>query len=436
MRILKLQITDVKRISAAHIEPNGGMVILTGKNGAGKTSVLDAIQMALGGGDTIPPKPIREGASKGKVEMDLGDVIVTRTFTENGGGSLKIDAKVDGTTRAAIKSPQTWLNERIGKLSFDPLAFMRQDSKAQGETLRKLTGINTADLDAQRKAAYDERTLLNRQVRDAEGALASMPTYPDAPPCHVSAEDIQKEIQAARVTNAEADKALRNAQTWAENVHRAQEDHTKALSEVTRLEGLLAEAKNTVASKASLLATCQSQCAAAETAAQSAVRIDEAPLLTRLTEVGTTNLHVAANLAHEAAAKKVEELQAKADGLTTKIDFIDAQKAQLLAETAFPIEGLSFDADGGVTFKGLPLCQASGAEQVRVSMAVALAMNPKLKLVLIRDASLLDADSRALVAEMAEAAEAQVWLECVGEGDPGSILIEDGTVREQLDVAS
>jgi energy-coupling factor transporter ATP-binding protein EcfA2 len=436
MRILKLQITDVKRITAAHIEPNGGMVVLTGKNGAGKTSVLDAIQMTLGGGDAIPPKPIREGATKGRVEMDLGDVVVTRTFTESGGGSLKIDAKVDETTRAAIKSPQTWLNERIGKLSFDPLAFMRQDAKSQGETLRRLVGLDTATLDAQRKAAYDERTILNRQVRDAEGALVTMPTYPDAPPAHVSAEDIQREIEKARVTNAEADKALRNAGTWSENVHRAQEEHTRALTEVTRLEGLLTEARNTVDSKATFLATCQSQCAAAEKAAQSMARIDEAPLLTRLTEVGTINLHVSANNAHADAAAKVETLRAQATDLTTGIDYIDSQKAQLLSAVPFPIEGLSFDADGGVTFRGLPLCQASGAEQVRVSMAVALAMNPKLQLVLIRDASLLDTESRALVAEMAEQADAQVWLEVVDDGDPGSILIEDGTVRERLEVAS
>jgi hypothetical protein len=40
----------------------------------------------------------------------------------------------------------------------------------------------------------------------------------------------------------------------------------------------------------------------------------------------------------------------------------------------------------------------------------------------------LDEDNMAIVAEMAEAAGAQVWLERVGTGDAGAVIIEDGEV--------
>jgi hypothetical protein len=63
-------------------------------------------------------------------------------------------------------------------------------------------------------------------------------------------------------------------------------------------------------------------------------------------------------------------------------------------------------------------------------MAVALAMNPKLRIVLVRDASLLDSDNMAIIAEMAEAAGAQVWLERVGTADAGAVIIEDGEVAQ------
>ena len=41
-----------------------------------------------------------------------------------------------------------------------------------------------------------------------------------------------------------------------------------------------------------------------------------------------------------------------------------------------PVEGLSFSDDGSVTFNDLPLDQASHAEQIRVSMAMAMALIP------------------------------------------------------------
>jgi len=84
--------------------------------------------------------------------------------------------------------------------------------------------------------------------------------------------------------------------------------------------------------------------------------------------------------------------------------------------------------DPGVTLDGVPFEQASSAEQLRCSVAMGLALNPKLRVLLIRDGSLLDEDSLRMVAEMADAQGAQVWLERVGDGVAG-VLIEDGEVR-------
>jgi len=92
-----------------------------------------------------------------------------------------------------------------------------------------------------------------------------------------------------------------------------------------------------------------------------------------------------------------------------------------------PVEGLAFDPDG-VTYQGVPFSQCSAAEQMRVSMAVALAMNPSLRVCLIRDGSLLDSDSLEIIREMAEAADAQVWLERVSEGADCQVIIEDGAI--------
>ena len=94
-----------------------------------------------------------------------------------------------------------------------------------------------------------------------------------------------------------------------------------------------------------------------------------------------------------------------------------------------PIDGLSFDSDG-VYFKGVPFSQASSAEKLRVSVAMGIAMNPELKVLLIRDGSLLDQKNLKLIAGMANDSGHQVWVERVGSGEECQVIIEDGYVQK------
>ena len=80
MKIISLQAENIKRLVAVHIEPDGSLVQITGKNGAGKTSVLDSIWWALGGTKPHQPQPIRKGQDNAVIELDLGEYIVRREF--------------------------------------------------------------------------------------------------------------------------------------------------------------------------------------------------------------------------------------------------------------------------------------------------------------------------------------------------------------------
>ena len=53
MHIIRAEIQDFKRVSVAAIDA-GGIVEITGGNGQGKSSVLDAIEAALAGKDHSP----------------------------------------------------------------------------------------------------------------------------------------------------------------------------------------------------------------------------------------------------------------------------------------------------------------------------------------------------------------------------------------------
>ena len=93
-----------------------------------------------------------------------------------------------------------------------------------------------------------------------------------------------------------------------------------------------------------------------------------------------------------------------------------------------PVEGLGFD-DSGVTFNGVPFTQSSAAEQLRVSVAMAMALNPDIRVIRITDGSLLDSTSMAIIEELAREHDFQAWVEVIAEpGEGVGFEIHDGEV--------
>ena len=68
--------------------------------------------------------------------------------------------------------------------------------------------------------------------------------------------------------------------------------------------------------------------------------------------------------------------------------------------------------------------------RLRVGIALAMKSNPRLRVLRIRDGSLLDDASMATVAEMAEANDFQVWIERVDTSGRVGFVVEDGSVRD------
>lgn len=411
MQIVSLTAENVKRLKAVQITPTGQVVEITGKNAQGKSSVLDSIMYALAGEKSLPTVPVRNGEKKAKIVVDLGDLKVTRTMTADGGGTLTVSSK-DG---ARYPSPQAMLDTLTGRLCFDPLAFTRQPAKAQAATLQKLVGLDFTDQDNARKTAFDGRTLVNRDVKALEAQVAAAPSFPDAPKEEVSITDALAQLRKAEDVN----------KTTAALQSQARQSEQQQLNErasVVAAEKLLAEAK------ARLQAAIAKRDKDAARAAESQV-IDVAPFETAVATAEDVNRKVRSNAARAALEARLEQRKADAEALGKRIAAIDAAKEKALREAKFPVPGLTFDANG-VYYNGVPFSQASAREQVVVSAAMGMALNPKLRVLLIRDGSLLDADAMADLGKWAEENKAQIWIERVaGDKDVG-IVIEDGAVRK------
>ena len=114
--------------------------------------------------------------------------------------------------------------------------------------------------------------------------------------------------------------------------------------------------------------------------------------------------------------------------MTKQIADLDAKKKDALASAEFPVDGLGFN-EHGVTFQDVPFEQASSAEQIRVSIAMAISGNPKLRVMRIMDGSLLDDENLGMIAASAAEHDMQVWVERVGTGAEIGVIIEDGAVQ-------
>lgn len=416
--ITRLEVSNVKRLRAVTINPQGNLVVIGGDNANGKTSVLDSIAMAIGGKDAVPERPIREGQTRASIILETEELIVERQFKANSGSTLTVKSK-DG---AKLASPQSILDALTSRIAFDPLGFIHLEPKKQAETLRKLVGIDFTELDAQRKAAYDSRTDLNRKVKETEALLASAPYDPELPKEEVSLEEITQRVQQLSA------KANENAKIR-EKLVAAVDDVDEAESIVEQRKTQLAAAQEALTFAEDTLKRIIATRDDLKAKVAALVDPDPAGATNAAREAEQQNVRIRANAAAFKNNQELFRLRKEANAKTDEIEKIDAQKAKTLEEAEFPVDELSFD-ETGVVYRGVPFAQASGAEQLRVSMAVAIALNPALKVCLIRDGSLLDDKNLALVAQIAAEKGAQVWLERVGHGEEVSVVIEDGQVSE------
>jgi DNA repair exonuclease SbcCD ATPase subunit len=413
MHILRLEVENVQRLEAVEITPDGNMVILGGANGAGKSSVLDAIEMALGGKSHISKVPLHRGAEKGHIILETEDYTVERTFTEKD-SYIKVKTK-DGY----LSTPQELLNRLVGDLSFDPLAFTRMDSKKQANVFMNLLGLDFSKLDAEYKTVEDERRDIGRDGKAVKALLDSIPEDSDAPKAEVVVSQLMDELMKANEANDE-NEAVRMA---AQN---AQDDVDSETANVERLEGLLKDAKVRLEQSKLHLASTKKK-------AEGVTDIDTTPIREQINSAQATNERVQKAKKRDGYAAEYSTLSAQYKAKTARLEEITAEKATQIAAAKFPVPGVSF-SDDGILVNELPFDQASSAEQLRIAVAMGLSADPKLRIILIRDGSLLDETSLAAVAAMAKQFEAQVWMERVGEGKEVSVVIKDGRVAEDRTV--
>lgn len=420
MKILKLTAENLKKLIAVEITPTGEMVTISGRNGAGKTSVLDAIWFALAGTTHIQVMPIRKGQTKARIRLDLGDLIVERRFTEKGSALT-----VENAQGARYTSPQGILDALLGALTFDPLAFVNQDPREQFETLRAIAPleVDLDQLDGLNRRDFDSRTQINRDAK-ALRAQADGITGKDGLGEPVSTDALMDEMASASKVNADIETRKGRREAAAREM-KGKRDGAAGLSD--RAAQLREEAHRLEAQARGMNAEAGALQEKLDKAEPLPEPVDVDALRVRLQAAQATNRQIEQRDRKSSLLADAAKFEAQAKALTETMEAREQAKADAIAKAAVPVAGLGF-GDGIVTYEGVPFSQASSAEQLKVSVGIAMAANPKLRVLRIKEGSLLDDDGIALIAEMAKAHDYQVWIEKVDTSGKIGVFIEDGQV--------
>jgi len=406
MKIINLIARNIKNLKAIEIKPDGKPVVLVGPNGAGKSAIMDAILTALTGKrfDQI----IRNGEKEAEVVVDLGDYVVRKRFVAD-------RATLEITTKEGFKapSPQALLDKVVGKISFDPLSFGRMKPKEQAEQLKELAGLKLDDLEAQEKEAFDKRTMAKKANADLVAQLSGMSTPPEGMPTEpVSYDDAIERVNMLYKRREEFNKVTAARDQVAVNIQKLSDQIKQVEEQLASMKDKLAEGKQ--AFKEIVMPEFVSD-EQIEDAAQAVKAVEE------------VNRSIS-------EAKKYNEVKAKAlasgvsvDALDVALELIRDQKKERIAAAKFPIPGLSVEGET-VFYNGIPFDRLSTGQQIRVSVAIAMSLNPTLRVIFIREGSLLDDAGFNEIIEMAEAKDYDVFIEKVDDGICSGIHIENGEI--------
>jgi len=390
MKVLQLKSENVKNIEVIEITPDehAAAITLSGANGAGKSAVIDSIFLALtgkhAGSDTI-----RTGQKKATIEVDLGPYKVRRVVTA---GGSRVQVTADGET---FNNPQALLNSIIGDLTFDPLAFARMKDADRRRKLLEVAGIDVTSHDKQYQEVYDQRREVNREIKMLAAQVEAIPLYEDLPEEPPDRKQLQRQLEDLR--------AGRDAyQSWQNSVNALKAEAEALDQQIAELQARREDARKrfeaAVAQKPSPVEELQVQ-----------------EVSQRLAAIDLITDRLRQNEARRNAEQRLAQLRGESERLTQRLQDLQQTVSAALHRAKFPVPDLVVTEDG-VKVGDVAFEQLSTGEQVRISTALAMHANPDVRVLLVREGSLLDEQSFHQLIETANREDYQLWIERVAEG--------------------
>ena len=393
MIIEALEIHDFKGIKNLKILPGQRkLVVLSGKNGAGKSSTIEAVFTALAGGKQKLEAPVRIGADKAIIEIQLSNgAIVRKVILPEGKPALEVLSS-DG---AKFPQPQTLIDSWGGKL-INPIEFAHATPTQRAEIFKRLTGIDNSQIDKGIAFQKTEISGLKKVLVSLEAQASTLKTDTTYPTERIDISDLLSRQEASNQERMAQQNKINHLNSLANRIEELADLYNKAQKEY--------------------------QLVRADIEANPVTFVDYQEEITRAQE---NNALFEKGQQLQSLRKQYSETGKKILQAETVVSELEGQKERALSEAKLPLPGLGLEGES-ITYKGVPFEGLSSGEQLRVSLAMAIAIRGELDVMLLPNASLLDKEALELVRATAEQHGIQLWAEVVGEHDGDSIKIVDG----------
>ena len=446
MKTSRIKIRNLFGITETDL--SGQSVEITGPKGSGKTSVLDAIRLALtnrSSRDLI----IRQGATEGEIiiETDTGLFIDRKIRTD------KADALTVKNGNMTQNSPASFLNTIFTPLQLNPVEFTKMTAPEKNRAILNLIefqwdlkwiqdqfgevpkGVDYEqhilqvlnDIQAEKGVYYQSRQELNREayykrqsIEDIAKDIPQKYQYDTWKKYDLGAK--YRQLEADRQLNAEIEKASMvsagydskvrslqaNAQIEAGSAEKeiAEED-SRLASEMERLKAELVAAADKRSAMAGKLASKKEVIKANYEAGLAKVQgevqasrewmnktpVDVAELVDEIETAETMRKYLNEYERIQKMSDEVELLKSQAETFTEKIEKARKLPGEILRTATIPICGLTVE-NGIPMINGLPISNLSDGELLELCVDVTIQKPGLLQIILIDGAERLDTDSR------------------------------------------
>jgi DNA repair protein RecN (Recombination protein N) len=234
----RIVLRDFIIVSELDLDLQSGFTVLTGETGAGKSILIDALQLATGGRADV--NLIREGASRADVSVEFDDTVALSSWLENAGFSsemsllLRRTIDTQGKSRAWINgSPATATQLRsLGEQLLDIHGQHAWQSLTRVDAVRELLDayakVSTQAVSAQwhvwqaaqesldkarasQESLQSERERLNWQIGELEKLTPTSDEWPSLNIEHARLSNAQALLDAAQGALAALDEDDNNA---------------------------------------------------------------------------------------------------------------------------------------------------------------------------------------------------------------------------------
>ncbi len=427
-----LELENFKNIEKKIVNIGGRSMIFMGKNGTGKSTLIQAMKSQLDS-KVLPSEAIKKGEERARISHKIAgtihgeykEYIMDMYFTPGNKSGRLVITNEKGEK---IGSPATMIKNIIGNVSFNVTSWMYDKKDKKLETLKRLTGCGDQidALNAEIKKLKADRKYKKERAESLEGSLTNhgftkeeINKFSNPIPMEALNADMAQIAEAQSLWdkyNVQLEGFYKIVTDSQANIERADKERLRLAKEIERLKEIMLNEEKIILQEQVNIQNAQENILVGEQWKSGSPR----PSVIELTEkikVATEHNNNNARIGELGfQQKEMINLKAEVEGYKGTIEAKEKQRNTLIANSQLPVEGLSFD-DEEIYFNEVPLeeGQQNSALLIDIGIEVAIAMNPNLKVIFIDDGSLYDKDHLKAIVKRIEECGYMAIVELVSE---------------------